>query len=434
MLPVKIVSTGCYIPSVKVPSTDFDEKFDLEPGTVEKKTGIRTRYYGNEVEISPYMGGKAVKAALDRAQLTLDDVDALISVSGGPAQGLPCTASLILAELDEAPRHLAVFDIDATCLSFLVGFDTMAHLIAAGRYRRVVLVAAENGSSHLNPHEWESAALIGDAAVAVVIERDTEHSNTATQQHSKASQFCAGSFMIAPKGRDYARVRIGGSIYGPRSPRTPTPEDSFFTIQGRHMMRLIGQITPGFYERFLTANNQQPADIDLFLTHQLSEPLIQLIGRQLDWPEERHFVHLRDYGNTIAASIPLGLHFAIEQGRLKRGDFFTMEGPKLFHLAAQHMPGFYERFLTENEQRLSDIDLFMFHQASGPAVKLMSRRLGWPKERHFVYLRDYGNTVAASIPLGLHFAIEQGRLTRGHKVLLYGQGAGLALGIVTFVY
>jgi 3-oxoacyl-[acyl-carrier-protein] synthase III len=334
MLPVKIVSTGCYIPSVKVLSTELDRKFGLEPGTVEEKTGVHARYYGNEIETSPYMGAKAVKAALDHAHLTIDDIDALVSVSGSAAQLLPCTASLIVAALGYSGSkrlNLAAFDINSTCLSFLMGFDTMAHLVAAGRYRRVVLVVSENFSPCLSPTELESAALMGDAAVAMILE------HTAADE---PSQLSAASFALVPEGIEYSTLHGLGTVHGPASPRPTTPEDNFF----------------------------------------------------------------------------------------------TMNGPKLFRLASQLMPTFFDRFLTENKQLMSDIDLFVMHQSSGPAVALMSRRLSWPEDRHFVYLREYGNTVAASILLGLHFAIEQGRLQRGHKVLLYGQGAGLALGIVTFVY
>jgi len=331
MLPVKIVSTGCYIPSTRVLSSELDVKFGIEIGTVEKKTGIHTRYYGNETETSPYMGAQAVKAALDRAQLTLDDIDAVVSVSGTAAQLLPCTASLIVAALGRSRRRLAAFDINATCLSFLIGFDNIAQLVAVGRYRRVVLVASENGSSCLSPHEIESASLIGDAAVAMIIERSAP---------DEPSAFGAASFDLEPDGVDYCVVRGLGTVCGPMGPRPASPEDIVF----------------------------------------------------------------------------------------------TMQGPKVFRLASEIMPRFMDRFLTENQCELSEIDLFVPHQASGFGVSLMCRRLGLPEDRTYVYLRDYGNTIAASIPLGLHFAIEAGQLKRGHKVLMLGTGAGLALGVATFVY
>src|SRR6266536_779418 len=101
MLPVKIRSTGCYIPTTKVESTDLDQRFGFHPGRVEELTGIRTRYYGNELEPSTFMGARAVTDALQRADLSMKQIDALISVSSTSAQLIPCTASLILQELGE---------------------------------------------------------------------------------------------------------------------------------------------------------------------------------------------------------------------------------------------------------------------------------------------------------------------------------------------
>ena len=96
MLSVKIRSTGCYIPSTKVDSTELDQRLGFQPGHVEELTGIRTRYYGNELDTSPYMGARALIDALQRIDLSIKQIDALISVSGTSAQLIPCTASLIL--------------------------------------------------------------------------------------------------------------------------------------------------------------------------------------------------------------------------------------------------------------------------------------------------------------------------------------------------
>src|SRR5262245_34324714 len=139
MLPVKIRATGCYIPSHAVDSTQLDARFGFKPGQVEELTGIRTRYYSNESESSPYVGAKAVTHALERGELSMKQLDALVSVSGTSAQLIPCTASLILRELGELDSGIPAFDFNATCLSFIVGLDMMAHLIAAGRYNRVAL-------------------------------------------------------------------------------------------------------------------------------------------------------------------------------------------------------------------------------------------------------------------------------------------------------
>ena len=330
-LPVKIRSTGCFIPSDQVDSSELDRRFGLEPGFVEQATGIRTRYYANEEESSPYMGANAVADALRRCDMSMKDVDALISVSGTYAQLIPCTASLILEALGELDTGIAAFDINATCLGFIVGFDMASHLIAAGRYARVLLVAAEVNSVLMSPTQWESASLLGDGAVAILLERSADRD---------VSRVVWSKMATYPRGAHLCETPALGTTLHPNGKRRPAGEDYSF----------------------------------------------------------------------------------------------RMNGFELAALAYTLAPGFHDEFLREARQCLSDFDLIVPHQASGPAVRLMMRRFRCPDEKVFVYLKDFGNVASASIPLGIHFALEQGRLGRGDKVLLVGTGAGLSMGALSFVY
>jgi 3-oxoacyl-[acyl-carrier-protein] synthase-3 len=128
------------------------------------------------------------------------------------------------------------------------------------------------------------------------------------------------------------------------------------------------------------------------------------------------------------------------KGRRRTSDedsYFRMDGQAIFRLTYAVMPRFMEQFLSEIGHSTDDIALLIPHQASGPAVRVMLRRFVPPEVaegRVFIYLEDYGNVGSASIPLGIHFAVEQGKLKRGDRALLVGTGAGLTLGAATFVY
>ena len=311
---MKIRSTGCYIPSVKVDSSKLDRKFRVAPGSVERATGIRTRYHANRVETSPYMGARAVLDALHRGGLSMKDVDAVISVSGTAAQLLPCTASLILEELGELDSGIAAFDINATCLGFIVGFDTVSHLIAGGRNDRVVLVATEAsaGAGLLSPTELESAALFGDGAVAIVVER---------ARKGDASRVGGWTFATYPRGAHTCELRALGTTLPPTGKRKPTEKDYYFRMDGPAVFRLTYALMPPFLDRFLGATGQSISDFDLIVPHQASGPALRVMIRRFDSlsSEDKVFVYLREYGNLVAASIPLGIHLAIEQGRLERG-------------------------------------------------------------------------------------------------------------------
>lgn len=320
MLSIKIRSSGCYIPSVKVDSTELDQRFGFQPGHVENKTGIRTRYYANELETSPYMGARAVIDALQRADLCMKQVDALISVSATSAQLIPCTASLILQELGELDAGIAAFDFNATCLSFIVGFDAMAHLIAAGRYKRVALVSAEAAAVILNPQDWESASLIGDGAAAIIIERAGT---------GESSGIIGSRLETYPRGIPSCELRGLGTTLHPKGIRKVSEQDSYFRMDGQNLFGLTYRLMPGFIQRFMSETEQSPENIDLLIPHQASGPAVRIMLRRFVEPgahDDKIFIYLRDFGNVGAASIPLGIHLAIERRKLERGDRVLLVG------------------------------------------------------------------------------------------------------------
>lgn len=320
MLPVRIRSTGSYIPSVRVDSTDLDQRFGVAPGQVEQLTGIRTRYYCNEAETAPYIGAKASLDALRRADLSMKQIDALISVCGVSPQLVPCAASLILREMGELDAGIPAFDVNATCLSFLAGFEMMSHLIAAGRYKRVLLVAAETPSVILDPRHLESASLIGDGAAAVILEPAAP---------GDGSGVLGARLETYPRGVEACEVKGLGTTLHPKGRRRTSDEDGYLKMDGQGIFRLTYSLMPRFMEQYLRDTGQAPDDIDLLIPHQASGPGVRVMLRRFVTPGAeggRVFIYLEDYGNVGSASIPLGIHLAIEQGRMKRGTRVLLVG------------------------------------------------------------------------------------------------------------
>ena len=320
MLPVKIRATGAYIPCTAVHSTELDARFGCPPGHVEELTGIRTRYYGNELETAPYMGAKAVGDALQRADLSIKQLDALVSVSGTSAQLIPCTASLILRDLGELDAGIPAFDFNATCLSFIVGLDTISHLIAARRYNRVALVAAESNAVFLNPHDVESASLVGDGAAAIILERATEE---------ESSCVVGSRFETYPRGSSSCEVRGLGTTLHPQGSRKPADDDNYLHMDGQNLFRMAYALMPGFIERYFAETHQRPEDFSFLIPHQASGPAVRILLRRLippGTPEDRIFIYYRDFGNVGAASIPLGIHLAVERDKIQRGDRVLLVG------------------------------------------------------------------------------------------------------------
>ena len=160
MLAAHLAGLGTYLPQRRVTSDALEAQLNIPAGWIERVTGVRERRYCAD-ETSVGMAAAAARQALDRAGLRPDDLDAIVGASTAPQQAIPCTAALVQRELGAPEGRSACFDINATCLSFLFALHTVAQLVAAGAYRRVLVFSSEIASRSLNMGERESAVLFG---------------------------------------------------------------------------------------------------------------------------------------------------------------------------------------------------------------------------------------------------------------------------------
>lgn len=329
---VRIVGVGKYLPAKVVSANELDEKMGLKKGWVEKKSGVLTRHFVAG-ETAAQMGSFAAREALQHAGLTLSDIDCIVCASGTSEQAIPCTAALIYKELDPDHQGIPAFDVNSTCLSFITAFDHLSYLIAGGRYRHVLIVSSEIASIGLNWNHKESCSLFGDGAAAVVIGPSRE---------GESSEILASRMETYSQGAHLSEIRGGGTKFHPR------------TYQDR--------------------------------------------------------VNLDDF-------------------------LFDMDGPALFKMSARYLPGFVERLLSgQVTKTIRDMDLVIPHQASLMAMRIMQKRLNIARERFFIFSPNHGNTIAASIPMGIYEAVKQKKIQRGDTVMLLGTSAGLSLGGMVFVY
>jgi 3-oxoacyl-[acyl-carrier-protein] synthase-3 len=308
-LPLKILGTGIHLPKTIVTAGEIDRRAGLPDGWTKKHSGVLTRHFVAN-ETASFMGARAVENALASAGLKLADVDCLVCTSGTAEQPIPCTAALISEQLN-ARQNFPAFDINATCLSFLTGLDTLSYLVASGRYRCVVLVASEIASSGLNWSDAETCGILGDGAAAVVIGRSGEN---------ESSKMLAARMETFPRGAHLAEIRGGGSGCHAKHFAVNKSADYLFDMDGKGIFKIASEILPGFAERLLTEARLGWADFQIVIPHQASLAALRLTQRRLGIPEEKFFIFAERVGNTIAASIPMGIHFALQEGRLRRGD------------------------------------------------------------------------------------------------------------------
>jgi 3-oxoacyl-[acyl-carrier-protein] synthase-3 len=317
----KIRGSGKYLPQTVVTGGELDERLGLKPGTTESISGVKQRHFVSAEESNSSMGAEAIRAALQASGLQYSDLDAIVCASGTREQSLPCTAALIQKALMGEDSGTPCFDIDSTCLSFLVGLDLVSALLTVERYRRVALVSSEIASAGLDWSHLESASLFGDGAVAFILE--------ASEGGETTSQMLSTHMETYSSGIDYCRVAGGGTRLHPRKIEYESGQHEklfLFQMDGRKVFKMAAEMIGKFTDKMLAPIQMRLGDFNLVVPHQASLSGMELMRRRLSIKNERWMSIIEKHGNMISASIPLGLHYALEEGRVKRGDRVLLIG------------------------------------------------------------------------------------------------------------
>jgi 3-oxoacyl-[acyl-carrier-protein] synthase III len=316
MRKIKIMTTAKYLPKRAVTAEEMDIMLGVESGWVAKQTGVLTRYFVSDGETAHKMGAIVAREALDRAALKFSEIDLLVATCGTYGQPLPNNASLILAAMGEFKTGTPTFDLNCTCLSFVVAFDHLSYLLDSGRYKRILFVTAEVASVGLNFNQKESSALMGDGAVAVIVEKVSENDDCG---------IIASRLETYAEGAHLAEISGGGTTKFALDKKVDS-EDFYFNMDGAKIYRLASKYMPEFCDRMFAESQTTFADYKLVIPHQASMAGLKLMQAKLKLSDEQFYIYIQNHGNCIAASIPLGLHNAIEEKRIKRGDNVLLLG------------------------------------------------------------------------------------------------------------
>jgi 3-oxoacyl-[acyl-carrier-protein] synthase-3 len=304
---VKITGTGFYAPPHVETAEDLACRIDKDAEWIHSHTGVARRHITQEPVES-----MAAKAALD-ALRDREPPDLLLNCSATPRQLIPDSSVFIQRALgwEGLPCHT----IHATCLSFLVGLHTAAAFITTGAYRRILLVSSEVSSTSREFEEPESAALLGDGAAAALVEATPE---------GEASAFLSWEMRTWSSGAHLAAFQGAGLRHHPNDPET-APRHNRFTMDGPRIWRFTRPRAGAIIDTALGRAGLAVADIDLVVPHQASAPALKAL-RFYGISPDRVVSILGEYGNCIAASLPMALAIAEREGRVKRGDRLMLLG------------------------------------------------------------------------------------------------------------
>lgn len=313
---VRVLGIGKYLPKRKVSAGELEHRLALPQGSIQDGSGVQTRYF-IEDETAAYMGAQAAREAVKDAGLEFSDIDCIVGASMSPDQPIPCNAVLVQEELGLLMSGIPCFDMNATCLSFLMALDTVSYLIEAGRYRNVLIVTSETSSVGVNPADHETATLFGDGAAAVVVRKSFDH---------ESSSILASKMETYSQGAHLTEMPGGGSRLPPFDFSDATRERFYFRMDGKKAYKLSVKVLPALLEKVLTSAGVTYDDLVAVIFHQTSLPMLKLLRRTLDIPEEKFVINIQDYGNTIACTIPFALHDCLRNDRIRRGDRVLLVG------------------------------------------------------------------------------------------------------------
>ncbi len=304
---LQIVGAGMAVPPDVETADDLARKINTTTSWIIEHTGVSRRHVAAPGADIAVLGAEACQIALDgRAP-----PDLIINASGAPRQTLPDSSVFLQRMLNL--EGIACFSIHASCMSFLHALHAANAFLVSGNYRRILISSADMATRARNWKEPESAALLGDGAAAVVVE------------HVDGPPGLLDWRMATwPSGAELTEIRGGGVHRHPNDPDTRR-EDNMFHMEGKATYRFVRPHFLAMLKELLTANRLAPSDIDLVVPHQPSAGGLSLLQR-VGFSSERVVNILPEYGNCCAASLPMALVSAIDQGRLSQGATVLLMG------------------------------------------------------------------------------------------------------------
>jgi len=303
----QVAGCGAYLPEQIITNDELAGRLVTSDDWIRQRTGIAERRVAARGELTSDLAVRAAERALNSAGMSGSDLDLLILATATPDNTFPATATKVQARL--GMKRGAAFDVQAVCAGFVFALSLADNALRLGQARTALVIGAETFSRILDWEDRSTCVLFGDGAGAVVL--------TAVSPETPDGRFILSTHLHSD-GRQYDILYVDG---GPSSTR----RTGFLRMEGREVFRQAVQHLSAVGDEALAANGLTAADIDWLVPHQANSRIIDGIGRKLGLSKDKVVVTIERHANTSAASIPLALQEAVEDGRIKPGHLVLME-------------------------------------------------------------------------------------------------------------
>ncbi|ECV9671090.1 ketoacyl-ACP synthase III [Campylobacter jejuni] len=304
MPKASLKSIASYVPEQILSNYDLEKIIDTTDEWITRRTGIKERRIASKDESTSDLGTKAAIKAIERANLKPQDIDAILVATLSPDYfTMPSTACKIAANL--GLNGITAFDISAACSGFIYLLEQAKALVESGLKKNVLIIGAEKASSIMDYTDRSICILFGDGAGAGVVSLD--ENNPIIDVHTASN----GNY--------------GDLLMTERSQESKEASSLAMRMKGNEVFKIAVQTLSNDVVEILFKNQILPEQIDLFIPHQANLRIIKAVQERLNLSDEKCVVTVQKYGNTSAASIPMAMNDAYEEGRLKKGNLILLD-------------------------------------------------------------------------------------------------------------
>ncbi len=302
-----ISAIGGYVPENKRTNSDLEKITDTSDEWIVKRTGIKERRILEEGLATSDMAVSAIQNLIDTYRKDIKDVDALIVATSTPDMLMPATANIVCEKL--GIENVWAFDMNAACSGFLYALDMGASLIESRRYKNVLVIGADKISAYVDIKDRSTNILFGDGAGVVWLEPTNEEGILDALLQSNGT------------GKEFLNIEGGGSLY-PASSQLLVDEKRYIRQDGKIVFKNAIQSMSDTCVNVLKRNDFSVEDVNWLVPHQANKRIIDAVGNEINIEEGKTLINIENYGNTIAATIPLCIWE--NTSKLKKGDLLML--------------------------------------------------------------------------------------------------------------
>jgi len=301
-----ITATAKYLPKRILSNLDLEKMVDTSDEWIRSRTGIDTRRLVSEGQASADMATEVAKILLEKSSTKPEEVDLIIIATVTPDTLFPSTAARVQNNI-KAPNCWG-FDLSGACTGFLYALESGARFVESGDYKKVLVIGVDTMSSIVDYTDRNTCVLFGDGAGGALLE-PTDSKNGVLD----------ALLRIDGAGADSLIMQGGGSLH-PSSIDTVNKKMHYVQQDGKTVFKFAVKGMADISSDILKKNNYTGDDVKLFIPHQANKRIIDAAAKRCKIPDERVLINIHKYGNTTAATIPIGLDEAVEDGILQDGD------------------------------------------------------------------------------------------------------------------